>query len=95
MTKTKEDAAPVKVSAKPSEKKSPAKQPNLFGEADEIFNALETERLHLVDEIKDCYKAIDRKKAVIRVLDDRKRKLDSALVIAKKQRDALTPEKKK
>lgn len=86
------DDKPAKVSAK---RKSPARQPNLFGETDEVFNALETERLHLVAEIKDCFKAIDRKKAVIRVLEERKSKLDGALKITKKQRDALDPEKKK
>ena len=92
MTKAKVAEKPAKVSAK---RKSPAKQPNLFGEADEVFNALETERTRLVNEIKDCFKAIDRKKAVIRVLDDRKTRLDSAIKIAKKQRDALDEEKKK
>jgi len=92
MTKAKVAEKPAKVSAK---RKSPAKQPNLFGDTDEVFNALETERLHLVTEIKDCFKAIDRKKAVIRVLDGRKSKLDGAIKIAKKQRDALDEEKKK
>ena len=93
MTKKTAVEKPAKVSAKT--RKSPAKQPNLFGDADEVFNALETERTYIVAEIKDCFKAIDRKKAVIRILDGRKTKLDGALKIAKKQRDSLDEEKKK
>lgn len=75
--------------------KKKAEQPFLFGEADEIYNALETERNYIVSEIKDCNKAIDRKKLIIRILDARKSKLDSAIKLAKKQRDELDPEKKK
>jgi len=105
MTKKNSAEAPVTVSAKrkpPAKhpllvglKEKTSKQPFLFGEVDEVYNALETERTYLVEEIKDCFKTIDRKKTVIRLLEERKSKLDGALKAVKKQRAALEPEKKK
>lgn len=73
-------------------RKKKEEQPNLFGRVDEVYNALETERTYITDEIKDCFKAIDRKKAVIRILEERKHKLDRALKITSRQRNEIKPD---
>ena len=62
------------------------KQPNLFGDTDAVFNALETEITIVNDELADQGKKIDRAEKTIEILGERKEKLVEARDIVAKTR---------
>jgi hypothetical protein len=56
-------------------------QPNLFGDAEEVFNALESA----------AQKSIDRKQKEIKQLSERQQKLSHAIVLVRKARKVAEP----
>lgn len=69
--------------------KKKEEQPFLFGEIDQIYNALETERTIINSEIKEQNKKIERCEMVITILSRRRDNLSEAIELAKKKRDVL------
>lgn len=91
---------------KAAEKKAPAakkttapKQGFIFGEADMILNALETEKSMLKKELDKCGKSIDRLEKKNTAIWDRLSKLEEAIVVARKHAplagDPSPPKKEK
>lgn len=69
--------------------KKKEKQPNLYGDADQVFSVLETERTDKVKEIESAHKKIANLKEKIDALTERKDALDEAIETVGQQRDVL------
>jgi hypothetical protein len=74
--------------------KKKEEQPFLFGEIDQIYNALETERTMLNSEIKEQNRKIDRCNVVITILSERRDNLSEAISLTKLKRDVLKDKEK-
>ena len=80
--------APQITGGKMVEKKK-EKQPNLFGEIDQVFNALDTELTMVKEEIEARHKKIGNLEDQIQTLEGRKEKLVEAVeIVAKQKKDA-------
>ena len=74
-------------------KKKP-EQTNLFGEKDQLYNTIQEEISIVVDMIKGCQDAIDKKEEQISTLQKRKNNLERAAKTAAKLRDEELSKKK-
>lgn len=81
-------SAPRPISKKPE-------QPNLFGEADQLYNTIQEEISIVVAMIETTQEAISKKEDLLADLKERKQKLDKAAATAVKVRDKELKEKKK
>lgn len=70
-------------------------QPNLFGEQDQVYNTIQEEISIVVDAIKGCHDAIEKKKEQLEDLEKRKWKLDKAAVTVAKLRNGALKKKGK
>jgi chromosome segregation ATPase len=71
------------------DEKATVAQPNLFGEADEVYNTLETELTMVNLEIDAAQKTIDRKEKEIEDLQVRQQRLSRAIVLVRKARKGV------
>lgn len=69
-------------------------QPNLFGEQDFVFNALQEEISGIHATIERTAEAIDKKKELLEDLKSRKTKLDTAAKIVRESKHLLKKEEK-
>ena len=70
-------------------KKETAKQPNLYGEEDKVFNVLETDVTTIQKDIKAKYGKIDKLKAEIKSLESWLGEVEEARgIVAKTRKDA-------
>lgn len=72
-----------------------AKQPNLFGEHDEVYNTIQEEITIVVDEMTGCRDTIEKKEDRYEDLRKRKARLDKAAETVAKLRDAAPKKKAK
>lgn len=70
-------------------------QPNLFGEQDQAYNTIQEEITIVVDEMKACRDAIEKKEDRLTDLEKRKGKLDKAAATVAKLRDGALEKKAK
>lgn len=70
------------------------KQPNLFGDIDQVYNALETERTIVVEAIESAHGKIAKLEEKITAMGERKEGLDDAIVIVAKQRKEASKDAK-
>ena len=77
-------------------KAKPQEDQPLFGEKDQAYNTIQEEISIVVDAIKGCQDAIDKKETQIVELRKRKERLDkAAATVAKLRDDALEKKGKK
>lgn len=76
-------------------KKGDAKQPNLFGPENKVFNTLETTISLVASEIRSQHEKIERAKTVIKILDERRRDLKESRDIVRKRMDDFKSTKDK
>lgn len=72
-------------------KKPQPDQPNLFGDQDFVFSALQEEISGIHSDIERAIESIDKKKEALQDLKRRKQQLDKAAVIIKKSKHLLKP----
>ncbi len=81
-------------------KKEAAKQPNLYGEEDKVFNVLETDVTTIQKDIKAKFGKIDKLKAEIKTLESWLTEVEEARdIVARTRKDAtkkkVQPDEKK
>jgi len=76
------------------EKKPQPEQPNLFGDQDFVFNALQEEISGVHSDIERAVDYIDKKKELLQDLRRRKQQLDKAALIVRKSRQLVKKRKK-
>jgi len=69
------------------------KDKNLFGEANEVYNALHSEVTFINEEIDKVQKSIDKSNEKIEKLEERKVKLQRAIIIQKKSLKGISQTK--
>lgn len=84
-----------KVVKKADPKKDDAKQPNLFGPENKVFNTLETQISLVTTEIRSQYEKIERAETVIKILDERRTDLKESRDIVRKRMDDFKSVKEK
>ena len=84
-----------KVIKKADPKKGDAKQPNLFGPENKVFNTLETQISLVSAEINSQYEKIERAETVIKILDERRTDLRESRDIVRKRMDDFKSAKEK
>ncbi len=72
---------------KAKDKAKTADQPNLFGEQDQVYNAIQEEISIVVDAIKGCQDTISKKEEQAVDLQKRKDSLEKAAATVAKYRD--------
>ena len=68
-------------------------QPNLFGDQDFVFSALQEEISGIFSEIERTQEAIEKKKDLLKELNRRKQQLDKAALIITKSKHLVKPKK--
>jgi len=84
-----------KVIKKADPKKDDAKQPNLFGPDNKVFNTLETQISLVSAEINSQYEKIERAETVIKILDERRTDLKESRDIVRGRMDDFKSVKEK
>lgn len=84
-----------KVVKKADPKKGAAKQPNLFGPDNKVFNTLETQISLVSAEINSQYEKIERAETVIKILDERRTDLKESRDIVRGRMDDFKSAKEK
>lgn len=84
-----------KVVKKADPEKKDAKQPNLFGPENKVFNTLETQISLVTTEIRSQYEKIERAETVIKILDERRRDLKESRDIVRGRMDDFKSAKEK
>ena len=70
-------------------KKKETKQPNLFGEVDELYNTLQTEKTVILEEIERAEKSMDNLEKKMDELGSRAGAVNRAITTVEKQRKAM------